>query len=165
MSYTSTLPCLQSDAQPLLSGLHTTVTVHAQIWQAESHIICIYTKCSDMFLLFISCNEFTGMPIETPLDSSIMWAAYTGYMQSKLLRKTYIRVQLGNGIHRAWRWNHHLEIVHTVSRSMARFTIWSHCYIQTRQISHNMDNFTFFILLNKQQSGLKTNQTKGIWLK
>jgi 23S rRNA maturation mini-RNase III len=61
----------------------------------------------------------------------------------------------------AQRLNHYLEIVHNVSRNMDRFTIWSHCYIQTRQISQDMDNFILSILLKQQQNNLKINQTKG----
>lgn len=34
-----------------------------------------------------------------------------------------------------WRLNHHLEMVHTVSRNVARFTTWSHYYIEMRQLS------------------------------
>jgi hypothetical protein len=44
-----------------------------------------------------------------------------------------------------------------------RFAIWCHWYIRTGQIYRDMD-LKFFIL-PKQQSDLKTNQTKGVWLK
>lgn len=33
------------------------------------------------------------------------------------------------------------------------------------QISQNVDKFPFLILQKHQQNGLKTNQTKGVWLK
>jgi hypothetical protein len=61
--------------------------------------------------------------------------------------------------------NCHLEMVHTVSRYMVRFTIWSHCYIQMRQIGQDVNNFIFSILLKQQQNSFKTNQTKGVWPK
>jgi hypothetical protein len=41
----------------------------------------------------------------------------------------------------ARRWNRHLEKVHTVSEYTARFTVSSHCCIQTRQISQDMNDF------------------------
>jgi hypothetical protein len=49
------------------------------------------------------------------------------------------------------------EIVHTTSGYTARFSIRYHCRIQTKQISQDIDNFIFSILLKQQQSGLKTN--------
>jgi hypothetical protein len=50
------------------------------------------------------------------------------------------------------RLNRHLEMVHTVSVYQARFTIWSHGYIEKRQISQDRDNFTFSILLKQTAS-------------
>jgi hypothetical protein len=35
----------------------------------------------------------------------------------------------------------------------------------TKQLSQDMDNFIFSILLKQQQNGRKTNQTKNVWLK
>jgi hypothetical protein len=55
------------------------------------------------------------------------------------------------------------EMVHTVFGFTAKFTVWSHYYIQTRQICLYMDSFIFSILLKQQQNGLKTNQTEGVW--
>jgi hypothetical protein len=53
-------------------------------------------------------------------------------------------------------------MTHTVQEYKARFTIWSHSYIQTRQTSQDMESFIFAILLKQQQNALKTNQTRGI---
>jgi hypothetical protein len=51
----------------------------------------------DMFPLLASWNEFAGTPMEEPLDDSIMRAAYTGYMRSKYIQKTYTSVQHSSG--------------------------------------------------------------------
>jgi hypothetical protein len=42
-----------------------------------------------------------------------------------------------------------MEMVHTVTGYTARFTIWSHCCIQTRQMSQDMHNCIFLILLKQ----------------
>jgi hypothetical protein len=44
--------------------------------------------------------------------------------------------------------NHRLEMVHTVSGYTARLAIHYHRYIQTRQMSQDMDNFIFMIMLS-----------------
>jgi hypothetical protein len=45
---------------------------------------------------------------------------------------------------------------------MAKFAVWS----QSRgQVSQDMDDSVFLILLKQQQNGLKTNQTKGVYPK
>jgi hypothetical protein len=50
----------------------------------------------------------------------------------------------------------YLEMIHTVSACMARFTIWAHCYIQKRQISQDMDNlFTTLLKLRVHKEGNK----------
>jgi hypothetical protein len=36
-----------------------------------------------------------------------------------------------------------LEMIHAVSAYAAKFNGWSHRYFKTRQISQDMDNFTF----------------------
>jgi hypothetical protein len=41
---------------------------------------------------------------------------------------------------------------HAVSGYTARFTIWSHRYIQTRQINQDMENFMFAILLKQHKT-------------
>ena len=67
--------------------------------------------------------------------------------------------------------SHEVEINHHLKNGPFCFWICIHTYhlfsllIQTEQISHNVDNFPFLILQKHQQNGLKTNQTKGVWLK
>jgi hypothetical protein len=56
-------------------------------------------------------------------------------------------------------------MVRTVSGNTARFTIWSHRYIQTRQIGQDVDRPTFSVVLKQQQNGLNTDQAKGVWPK
>jgi hypothetical protein len=51
-----------------------------------------------------------------------------------------------------------------VSGHAAIFTMFS-LLIQIWQISQDVDNTPFSILAKNQQNGLKTNQTKGVWLK
>jgi hypothetical protein len=51
-----------------------------------------------MFPRLASWNEFVGTPTEASLDGSIMRATYNGYTRSKLLQRTYTRVQLSNGV-------------------------------------------------------------------
>jgi hypothetical protein len=63
------------------------------------------------------------------------------------------------------RLNRQQEIVRTLSGYMARFTIWTLRYIHSRQVSQEMDNFTFSVLLKEQQNGFETKQTRGVWLK
>jgi hypothetical protein len=46
----------------------------------------------------------------------------------------------------------HMEIIHTVCGYTARFAIWSHCYIQTRPISLDMDNYIFSVLLKQKKT-------------
>jgi hypothetical protein len=63
-----------------------------------------------------------------------------------------MNVHLSNGIcvigHRL---SCQLKMVYTASEYMARFTIWSHMYIQTSQTSQIMYNFIVFQILLKQQ--------------
>jgi hypothetical protein len=63
------------------------------------------------------------------------------------------------------RLNRYLEMAHTVSGYKTRFIIWSHRYIQTRQISQDVGHFICTILLYQQQNSLNDNQTKGVWSK
>jgi hypothetical protein len=107
-----------------------------------------------------------GMLMEVPLDSSIIRAVYRGYTQRQNYREHIQEynlamsfVSMGKEIQLLY-----LEMVHTVSRYMARFTIWPHCCIQMRHMHQDMDNFIFSVLLKQQQNSLKTNQTKSAWL-
>jgi hypothetical protein len=43
--------------------------------------------------------------------------------------------------------------------------LWSHHYIQTRQINQDMNKFIFLMLFMQQQNDLKANQTRAVWLK
>jgi hypothetical protein len=43
-----------------------------------------------------------------------------------------------------------------------RIAIWFHRYIRTREVSQDMDNFIFYILVKQQQNSLKNNQTTGV---
>jgi hypothetical protein len=48
-----------------------------------------------------------------------------------------------------------LEMVHTVSEYSARYTIWPHRCIKTKQIKHDKDNFMFSLLLKQRPNRLK----------
>jgi hypothetical protein len=71
------------------------------------------------------------------------WLYQESYLQGIHTKQitTYTRVQLGNGVDiSGWlKLNCHLEMVYTVSGYM---TILFHCYIQTRHISLDTDNFS-----------------------
>jgi hypothetical protein len=56
-------------------------------------------------------------------------------------------------------------MVRTASGHTARFNIWTERYIQMGQISQDMDNFIFSILLRKQQNDFERNQTRDAWPK
>jgi hypothetical protein len=53
-------------------------------------------------------------------------------------------------------------MVHIITGYKYRLAIWFHRYIRTRQVSQDMDNFVFQILLKQQQNSLKTNKTTGV---
>jgi hypothetical protein len=52
----------------------------------------------------------------------------------------------------------HLEMADTVSRNMARFTIFSYHYIQTRPIIQDTYNLTFSTPLKQQYQMKKSNK-------
>jgi hypothetical protein len=51
-----------------------------------------------MFSLLVSWNEFTRTGMEAPLDGSITRPAYRVYTRSRLLQRTYTRVQIINDV-------------------------------------------------------------------
>jgi hypothetical protein len=74
----------------------------------------------------------------------------------------YIRAELSTSIciNGCKRLNHHLEMVHTLPKYMARFTIWSHSYIQTWQICQDLRTsyFQFCYSNNNKTAWTPTKQ-------
>jgi hypothetical protein len=83
-----------------------------------------------MFKLLTSWNKFMATLLEVPLDGNTM------NTMNSCLQGIYVKQVTTENIYenttqqwRAHQWarrlNHHLEMIHTVSGYMTRFTIWS----------------------------------------
>jgi hypothetical protein len=123
----------------------------------------IYIKCWGIFLLVANWNKSMGNSDGAPLDTSITSCSQGIYAKQITTENIYeITSEHWHSHQWAWRLNCQLKMVYTISKYMARFITWSHCYIETRKISQNMDNLTVLILLKQPQSSLTTNQTESL---
>lgn len=96
--------------------------------------IYTYIKPSVCFHLLVSCNKFAGIPMEEPLECYITRCLQRKHAK-QITRENNMRVQftMARRLHRE------LEIIQTVFGHMA----WYRRYVQTRQISKDMENFIF----------------------
>jgi hypothetical protein len=60
--------------------------------------------------------------------------------------------------------NRQLEMIRDLSGYEAKFIVWCHLHIKTKQISQDTEKFVFSVLLKQQQNGLETNQIDGLLL-
>jgi hypothetical protein len=80
-----------------------------------------------MFLLPASCNKFVGTPTEVKFDGCIMRAANRGHTQKQVTMENIYESTTQQRRSHQWvqRLNCYLQMVHTVSTYMARFSLVS----------------------------------------
>jgi hypothetical protein len=151
--------------EPNLSTWMQAISSHwfSKIYQFKVHLVSIMFPAINTFKYLYVLNTYVSAPrqlqrVRGNPDGDATWRLYYENCQQRIHAKQLTTKNIHESTTQQWRsrqWgrrlNDCLKMVNTFSGYIARFTIWSHHYILTRQIIQDVDNFIHSILLKQQQ--------------